>query len=57
MGKGLFDRLQGELEAREKLPGLVVSDLLTLPEALRDLLNWMIRHDQVALADVTDFLG
>lgn len=57
MGKGLFDRLQRELEAREKSPGLVMSDLLTLPDALRDLLNWMIRQDQVTLADMTDFLG
>jgi hypothetical protein len=57
LGKGLFDRLQSELEAREKSPGLVMSDLLTLPDALRDMLNWMIRQDQVAFADVAACLG
>lgn len=57
MGKGLFDRVQGELEARQKSPGLSMSDLLTLPEPLSGLLNWMMRQEQVALADVVAFLG
>lgn len=56
MGKGLFNRLQGELEAREQSPGLRMSDLLTLPEPASGLLNWMIRQGQVGLADVTAFL-
>ncbi len=33
MGKGLFDRVQGEPEAREKSSGLQMSDLLALPNA------------------------
>ncbi len=57
MGKGLFNRLEGELEAREKSSGLQMSDLLALPDPESGLLNWMIRQGQVALSDVSTFLG
>ncbi len=53
---GLFNRLQGELEAREQSPGLRMSDLLALPEPQCGLLNWMIRHTQVDLAQAAAFL-
>ena len=56
MDKGLFNRLQGELEAHEKSPGLNMSDLLALPEPQSGLLRWMVRKGQVGLEDVTDFL-
>lgn len=49
MDKGLFNRLQGELEAREKSPGLNMSDLLALPEPQSGLLRWMVRKGQVGL--------
>ena len=56
MDKGLYNRLQGELEAREKSPGLSMSDLLSLPEPQSSLLSWMVRQGQVELEDVTAFL-
>ncbi len=57
MSKGLFDRVQGELEAREKSPGLQMSDLLTLPDETSRLLNWMMRQQQVTLAEAMTFLA
>ncbi len=57
MSKGLFDRLEGELEAREQQLGLRMSELLTLPEEIGRLLNWMLRKRQVTLADICAFLG
>ncbi len=57
MSKGLFNRLEGELDAREKSPGLQMSDLLTLPDSESSLLGWMMRQGPVTLADVTAFLG
>jgi hypothetical protein len=57
LDKGLFNRLEGELEARERSEGLKMSDLLELPEPLSSLLNWMMRKGQATLADVTVFLG
>ena len=56
MDTGLFNRLQGELEARGKSPGLNMSDLLALPEPQSGLLSWMVRKGQVGLGDVTTFL-
>ena len=57
MDKGLFNRLEGELEARERSEGLTMSDLLELPEPLGRLLNWLMREGQATFADVTAFLG
>lgn len=57
MGKGLYNRLQGELEAREQSLGLQMSDLLALAEPECGLLNWMIRQGQVTFADVAARLG
>jgi len=57
MGRGIFDRLEGELAARERSPGLSMADLLTLPEPQGGLLKWMIRQGQVSLAEVIAFLG
>jgi len=56
LDKGLYNRLQGELEARDKSPGLSMSDLLALPEPQSSLLSWMVRQGQVELEDVTAFL-
>jgi hypothetical protein len=57
LSKGLFNRLEGELEAREQSLGLKMADLLTLPDELSCLLNWMIRQGQVSLADTAAFLN
>ncbi len=57
MSKGLFDRLQQELEARQKAAGLSMADLLELPETLRVLVNWMMRQQTVGLPQVVAFLG
>lgn len=57
MSQGMFDRIEGEMAAREKSPGLSMADLLTLPEPLSGLLTWMIRQRAAAFAEVVAFLG
>jgi hypothetical protein len=57
VGRGICDRVEGELAAREKSPGLSMFDLLTLPEPQASLLKWMIRQEAVALGEVVAFLG
>ncbi len=57
MDTGLYNRLQGELEAREKSPGLNMADLLALPEPQGGLLRWMVRKGHVGLGEVAAFLG
>ena len=56
MSKGLFNRLQNELDARQKSPGISMADILTLPSQLSGLVNWMMRKGDVSLAEVIEFL-
>ena len=57
MGSGLFGRVEQELGAREKSPGLNMSDVITLPNPLRRLINWMIRERQVELTAAAAYMG
>jgi Fic family protein len=57
VGKGLYDRLKEELEAREKSHVLTTADITKLPDSLRPLCSWMLRAQQVALGEVASFLG
>jgi hypothetical protein len=54
---GLFDRLGQELQAREKAAGLSMADVLSLPDDLRRLFSWMMRREEVSLAEVAVYLG
>jgi hypothetical protein len=56
VGTGLFGRVQKELEAREQCPGLTMADVLSLPDDLRRLVNWIVREGDVGLAQVSAFL-
>ncbi len=56
MGKGLFGRVQSELDARGKTPGLSMADILELPESLRALINWMMRQEDVTLQEISAYL-
>ncbi len=56
MDKGLFNRLQGELNARDKSAGLSMADVLALPEPLCTLVSWMIRKGQATLPEIKDYL-
>ncbi len=53
---GLFDRLQNEVTAREKSPGLTMSDIFALPDSSCRLLSWMIRQGQVEVEKIAAFL-
>lgn len=57
MGSGLFGRLEQELDAREKTPGLSMSDVLAMPDHLRRLVGWMIRERQVELEAAVAYTG
>ncbi len=53
---GLFNRLQGELEAQEKASGLSMADVLSLPDSLRKLCNWMLKQKRdVTLEEVVTY--
>ena len=55
MTKGLFDRLEAELVAREKTPGLSMTDMLAMPEDRRRLFRWMLRKRTPTLAEIAAF--
>lgn len=53
---GLFDRLQSEIEGREKASGLSMADVLALPDDLRKLVNWMMKRKRdVTLSQVAEY--
>jgi predicted transcriptional regulator len=48
----LFDRLQGEIEARNSSAGLSPIDLLDMPTALAEVVNHIVRNNGMRLEDV-----
>ena len=56
MGTGLFGRVEQELEAREKTPGLTMADILTFPTPMRKMANWLVREREVCLAEAVAFM-
>lgn len=54
---GLFDRLQDEINARDKNEGLSPIDLLDMPEALAGVINHIIRKNGMKLEDIAEELG
>ena len=48
----LFDRLQNELENREKEGGITPLDLADLPPRLRKLMRFMLREVEITRADL-----
>lgn len=57
MTKGLFGRLQDEVSVREITPGLDMGSILDLPDALREVITWMLRETHVDLAQMIAHLG
>ncbi|MFC2106587.1 FeoC-like transcriptional regulator [Candidatus Bipolaricaulota bacterium] len=52
MTKGLFERLQDNIEGREKQKAIGPLDLLELPEALRMFMQRIIRHGQTSAREL-----
>jgi hypothetical protein len=51
MSQAAFGRLVQELQARDTVAGLSMTDILELPDPLRELMQWMLREDVVSLQD------
>jgi IclR-like helix-turn-helix domain-containing protein len=57
MDKGVFGRLQSELDAREKAAGLSMADILALPDTPRSLVSWMLRQEEASLQQLAAHVG
>lgn len=57
MVQSIFERLQQEIDAREKQAGLSPADLLALPDALRKLLNQITHRGEISLAEAAAAVG
>jgi glutamate dehydrogenase (NAD(P)+) len=57
MHKELFDRLSAEAEAQENTAGRSMASIVALPDSLRQLVNWMMRQQEVRLAEVVAHTG
>ncbi len=54
---GLFDRLQSEMDGREKAAGLTMADVLSLPADQRQIVNWIMRQGEASLNEVVAQTG
>ncbi|MCB0217202.1 MAG: hypothetical protein H6648_06045 [Caldilineae bacterium] len=54
---GLFDRLQQDLEQREKMAGISPVDLLDMPDDLRTLVLLLSRKGELPLATLCELAG
>jgi DNA-binding MarR family transcriptional regulator len=54
---GIFGRIQGEIEAREKQEGITLADLLDLSEPLRRLMGRITRQGEMTVAAAANHLG
>ncbi len=57
MSRGLFDRLQDEIQARENARGLSMADVLSLPDAERKLINWLLDQDEASFPELVARAG
>jgi DNA-binding MarR family transcriptional regulator len=49
---GLFDRLQSEIETRQRVEGITSADLLDLSPELRRIINMIMRRREMSLAEI-----
>ncbi|MBN1220772.1 MAG: MarR family transcriptional regulator [Anaerolineae bacterium] len=54
---GLFDRLQDEIDSRERQEGISPADLLDMPPALASVIKKIIRHNGMKLAEIAEELA
>ena len=57
MGRGLFDRLQEEIADRERQDAVSPLDLLDLPDALRRLMQRILRQGQTTAGALAGEVG
>ncbi len=56
MGQEFYDTLISELEAVPTVSGLIMTDILTLPEAVRQFIQWVLRRKNVTFGELADYL-
>ncbi len=57
MGQRLYETLVSELEAVTPIAGLIMTDILDMPDTLRQLVNWVLRRKHIDHKDLAEFLG
>jgi DNA-binding MarR family transcriptional regulator len=54
---GIFNRIQSEIDDREKLEGITPADLLDLSPPLRKLMNRITRQREVTAEQAAEYMG
>ena len=57
MGQCLYETLVSELGAVAPIPGLLMTDILDLPDAIRQVVRWILRQKYVSLPELAAYLG
>lgn len=53
---GIFDRMQDEIDARDKREGITPADLLDLSPQLRRIMNRITREGELSLCQIAEYL-
>jgi len=54
---GIYERIQSEIEAREKEEGITPADLLDLSDELRQLMSRITREGDVSVEQAAEYIG
>ncbi len=57
MAQGLFGQLRDQVEARERVQNLTMTDIFALPEPLSTVISWIVREREVSFSDLMEHLG
>ncbi len=57
MDNEAFNTLKRDVESMTEVEGLTMTDLLTFPDDLRLLLNWMMRENGVQIEEMASYLA
>jgi hypothetical protein len=57
MDNEAFNTLKRDVESMAEVEGLTMTDLLTFPDDLRLLLNWMMRENGVQIEEMASYLA
>ncbi len=57
MSEIIFQQLQADLKKTKPVAGLVMGEILNMPDTLRQFINWLLRNKGANLQEIADYIG